>query len=407
MKKEVCKYESEVNITLDEFMKMYKAFPINFWYSLLYPILVISLLVCIICIVDKVGFGIYAIIEFFSMILLVVCYKLNYNKKIERYYYQQKENGNLKCNYSLKFYDEYLIKENELIKEKIYYSSILKIVETNENFYLRYLNKIIVIVKEKEQLELYEFLRNLDLNNYAYKKIKTNNKVNVKNEKILWIIFIITLLSLNFAMISHSFLCEYLKIPLELDNKYMWIFYLWLPVPFISIYWGIKYKDLKNTIIGIIISLFLIIYGSFWTFPTYEVSYNEINKYKNVLNINLPSDGMMFSHSYDLYFNSNMKNVSYNKVYFEGDEENFNDFEKQISTNQYWSLKEDILTMFDLFKPLSPDEKNDKYYLFYNETLDEYNTLLNESGLYHMIIFSYSFEDKMMEIIDCDFAYIE
>ena len=111
------------------------------------------------------------------------------------------------------------------------------------------------------------------------KTIKQNEIKNYKFKKILMIIlFIITIASLWLSMLCmllfHSNANSFAYV------QYTWIFWLWLPVPALSIILGFKFKKQglkckKNIIGGFIIASLLLLYGSFW------LPFREINDFTN------------------------------------------------------------------------------------------------------------------------------
>lgn len=403
MGREEYKYVINTNVTLEEYQKMYKAFPINYWFNILFSTIITSLVLSVICLIDKVGVFIYIILDLIAIIFIFIYYKLNSNKIVKNIYDCFSKNKSLPKEYALKFYDNYLIKESENIKEKIYYLNIDKIIETNSNFYLRLSNRVLIITKINDNLEILDFIRNLNKSIYINKS-KTSHFNNILNLKILMLaLFIITLLSFPIASCLHDFFNQCFNIPVGAEIRTMWIFWLLLPIPITSFVLGNKYKYKKNIVVGIVMSLLLTIYGFFCFFPNNEVPYNSIDEYQNIINISLPNDGTYIKQEFDWYFN--MKDVINNHISFGGIEDGFVAFEKGIKNNTYWILGENLSKSFELFISDENGIDDNFYYLIFNETLNQYNTLLENKGTYHMYVASYDINHKVLEIIEGDFSY--
>ena len=110
-----------------------------------------------------------------------------------------------------------------------------------------------------------------------------------KIEQFMLIIFIFTLLSVPGAV---YFIKAY---NIDLPNT-MWGFWVWLPIPIISIILGYHYRKLgfnctKNIISGFVVSIMLFIYGFCCFLSPIPEDYNTIDLYKDIIDIELPKKG--------------------------------------------------------------------------------------------------------------------
>lgn len=165
------------------------------------------------------------------------------------------------------FYEDYMIKKSKNKRMRINYENIIKVIETNTNFYLKDSKFIVILQKEKCSENLIIFIKKKFKNNLVDKSSKQKqrnkkeyNEKNVKRGMIA--LFILSLLSMFGAL--------YTNILVSKDNilKNMWVFWLWLPIPVASIVLGFIFikkniKCIKNIVAGFIVSFLLLIYGCF------------------------------------------------------------------------------------------------------------------------------------------------
>lgn len=125
-------------------------------------------------------------------------------------------------------------------------------------------------------------------------------KQNRRIKGLLLALFIMSLLSVIFALISTAITLNFLPLP-EYDLtmvEYAWIFYLFIPIPLGSTVLGIvfyakKYKCLKNIIAGVIMTAVLTLYGSFYVLIGEKVyhDFEFVQEIESVLPIDLPDSG--------------------------------------------------------------------------------------------------------------------
>lgn len=247
------------------------------------------------------------------------------------------------------------------------------------------------------------------------KTIKQNEIKNYKFKKILMIIlFIITIASLWLAMgcmlLFHTTATNGFAF---VQNT--WVFWLWLPVPVLSIILGFKFKKQglkckKNIIGGFIIAPLLLLYGSFWlTFKDLndftnsifvitqsnfnnEIKYYEVNDNKNIRVVDefqsqaneFYTDDSCFDHTVEI------NKLNFEKCEFEDKNKNIvetNELFKNILTN-ISKVEESWVSEVKILKT------NEKYFvmtrlnvnLWTPYVLYEYN--VNNNELKHIYTFS-------------------
>lgn len=246
------------------------------------------------------------------------------------------------------------------------------------------------------------------------KTIKQNEIKNYKFKKILMIIlFIITIASLWLAMgcmlLFHTTTNGFAFV------QNTWVFWLWLPVPVLSIILGFKFKKQglkckKNIIGGFIIAPLLLLYGSFWlTFKDLndftnsifvitqsnfnnEIKYYEVNDNKNIRVVDefqsqvdeIYTDDSCFDHTVEI------NKLNFEKCEFEDKNKNIvetNELFKNILTN-ISKVEESWVSEVKILKT------NEKYFvmtrlnvnLWTPYVLYEYN--VNNNELKHIYTFS-------------------
>ncbi len=314
----------------------------------------------------------------------------------------------------LEFYDTYFIRKSEKETLTINYSEISKFVETDTNFYLEYplKNIIIIIQKNNCSLELKNFLREIfkDHSHYAEEKHsdakKKHNSKYIQNGMI--ILFIITIAC--FLVAAYSFaLMNKLIFPNSFSFiKNAWIFWCFLPIPILSIILGFKYKKAgyqctKNIVGGFIISIFLLIYGSFCLFPTFSVDYSEIDTYRDAVDANLPSNGELEIQKLGTYLDEDKTEYTIVRVFY--DKEDVTELFNSIKNNNHWILSTKLKSELKIFIPITFQSSTDTYYSIYNSTTNEYNILPNNSGDYEIYVTKYDNFNKYLEIHKFKYTY--
>lgn len=302
------------------------------------------------------------------------------------------------------------------LKSRQFYNIIEQILNLNLSFQICALkNESNIITKEKFNEKLYIISLyssgklNIDFfsNKFDEKMIKSNmdiiiKRINMrenKRKKIqdkLFILFIINIIVFFIAgdiisMISYNTEC-------------MWMMWLWLPIPILSIILGFKYRKMKikcqkNIISGFIIAFLLLLFGAFtFIFPTED--YQKILKIENIINIDLPNEGI---YTITKWNDESLKCNILHEVYFE--DKGY--LEKELKKSNTWILKDNITSNLETFiSPLLVCKENEKcYYSIYFEELKEYNIIPDKKETYHIYAMMYNQENNSLKISEYDYEY--
>lgn len=309
------------------------------------------------------------------------------------------------------FFDNYLIKESDNVEIRLNYKQVKKIIETENNFYIYGNNVAVIINKEECKEEDEEFLRNINSKIYYKKnKLKENkDEVNPKdNTFLLNLLLYITIFSFFGAVLTISAIAK--DIPSSLITEKMWVFWLWLPLPILSIIIGHRLKNknkkAKNNIIsGYIISILLIVFGSFCVvMPVGRVAYNKIRPYEEILKVDIPKDGNYIQQRYGTYFDLDKKNVTVTEAFFK-DSLKLKEFEQNIVKGQNWINFKTIQSELEPWIPYQMIHRECKkcYITIYNEGTQEYNTVIETKENYKMHVALYNLEQHHLEINTYEF----
>ena len=418
-KQEKCLYECDENeIDKVVYKELAKYFP-RFYLAYVIYGTIFNLIISAIIAISTRDLSTTLITLLIIQISVLIYSKVNLPHLLEKEINSNIKKGIIESNTHKVFYDDYFTKENNNKIIKVYYNEISKAIETETSFYLYVskLNIVIFIQKSFCSLELINFIRDKinDLENHlgessGFKGAKKyHNPKFIKNFMI--ILFIMTLFSIYGAECS-----------LELINKInpqygfnfvknYWVFWLWLPLPILSIVLGYKYKRAgfkctKNIVGGFIIFFILFMVGLNGIISTnYNEDYSNINDYINIINASVPSSGELQIINFDNYFNDDISNYSIINVYYA--KQDINDLYNSIVSSDTWILSTELKSELKILYPQLSKIRDDTYYSIYNKTTNEYNTLPNESGKYEIYSMYFSKELKQLTIEKYIYNYIK
>ena len=411
-KKNRCLYKCESITDGYEYSKMVKYFPKRvYWVYIKLGTLLNFVITGFISLLFKnwiISLIFFVLLE----IYIFIYYKTCLESVTERFQNNRIKKGMAEASGENEFYEDYIIISDKKSSVTINYSEISRCVETDTNFYFEYPNKniIIIIQKNKCDLELINFIRskfkNLENNLGDSSNFKgVDNFKNTDNtlsiSYFMTFLFILTIGSLWGALWSYSLIDE--LNPQHAFNflKNTWIFWCWLPIPITSIVLGYKYKNkgincTKNIVGGFIICFLLLVYGSFCLMPTFSEDYSKINDYKNYIDANIPSSGELEIHYWGNYFDDDKKEYSIINVYY--DKEDVSNLVSSIENSKNWILSTKIKSELKILLPSEFRAKEDLYYSVYNKTSNEYNVIPEESGTYEIYAMSYDKNKKELII---------
>ena len=405
-------YKTETNVTLDEFKKGFKIIPKNYWLLVMHSMFLWTVIFTIWTIIDHADFIFLIIAEIIGFILMAVIHKFTIDDKAKKIYIKLSKDKTRDNSYTLCFYKDELEKISEHLSEKINYQNIKNVIETDTNFYLYLGDRIIIVEKCNCDLELINFIREIDSQKYV-NKIGID-KVNKKNNRkiikfFLDVLFTITILTIFFAINSVDLVSNYLNTPLAVSMQLnMWVLWLWLPIPILSIIFGFKYHKRefdcsKNIVAGVFVVIVLLLFGS-TSLLTKQLPYDNVKKYEDIVDVTLPDNATFTSGRYDNYRGSKIiSEVKFNQIHFNGDEKNFDIFEDELINNEKWIKGSDLDDSFEIFIDSQNKINKNDYYLIYNVSTSEYNTIPKEEGIYQIYLMTYYKSLKTLNILEFNF----
>lgn len=404
-------YETDVNINLDEYQKLSKINPYSKLRKKTNIIgLIFVIFLTIINLFDSSNSLIIILFCDFFLIFLFVMIPIIFNDKIiEKRFNKLKKINAIDLTYKLSFYDDSIEMAGQHSNLKVKYKDIQKIIETNDNFYL-FINQYQVIVVQKlncsENLSL--FIRKINDKIYQ-NKVNNNKSFKSKNiiKIILLILFILNIISIYLGIFTWQYIVKEKNIPLFLSYRYLFTFWIWLPFPILSIILGNKYKKIvkckKNIISGWIVLIIFILLGLIGVLNiTNEVAYEEIFKYENIIDVDIPNKGIYVRDDITVDNEKLIKNY----VKFKNKNEILK-FENSLKKSENWNLKQNINSTLRILIPndMVCELGSECYYLIYIEEVDKYNTLPDEKGSYHVYTMMYNFKTTSLQIDDYIYKY--
>ncbi len=237
----------------------------------------------------------------------------------------------------------------------------------------------------------------------------TKNNKEKKIKLLMCLLFILTIFSFFGAFVLWGIISER---PENTGGFFFtsttFVCWLWLPIPILSIILGYKYKKMgikctRNIVSGYIISVLLILYGSFCLINFSDSKdYSEINSYKEIINASLPSNGKLELFKWD--YNSDDNKTNCKTIYINYSNEDTEKLEENIKLNDTWVLSIEIE---EKLKFLVSDYITGKniYFSIYNKTLNEYNSLPISSGNYKIYTMMYDASKKLLQIDEFNYNY--
>ncbi len=222
------------------------------------------------------------------------------------------------------------------------------------------------------------------------------------------LLFLFSIFSLFGALFGVEIANEFYPSPVE----NMWVFLLFLPIPVASIVFGFylkkkrqKYK--KNVIVGFIMAALLAIYGSFGFLLSDVYSHDDapVLRVEEALGIDIPEYTQINTQDWTkgTQYVARGTVISTSDVYF--DDAAVAEFESKLGDDPKWidRIPSDLVGITSTFC----DSGGDDYYIIYNKTTKEYNTLPAESGTYEFINVLYSVKDNSMTLVEYTIEYVK
>ena len=306
----------------------------------------------------------------------------------------------ISSNYELLFYEDYFMYASD---EEIKYSydDFTEVIETDTDFYLTNDNVVIYLPKRDMDYKFIGFIRksfsNIDNRIGEDIGIKEIGKFHDSKimTKVLLILFIINIVSVFLAFGTWGLVVKYLNIDGLLINTYRWVALFYLPIPIVTtilgwIYYKRGHSSLKNVIGGAIVFFTILGFGvsafkENRILLEFQKEMGYLNNYKDIIQIpGLPKDGVLYYIEDTECYVSESGNVPCSQLMtiFE----DYEKFEKYLFESKYWLLDKDVPSEFSLF---IMDNDLKSYYSIYNQTLNEYNKITTEKGIYKYYVMEY------------------
>lgn len=409
-------YRYEGIVDAEEYKKLLRSFPKKFFWKLFaLGTLILVVSACILFIFE----GKY--LEYLLIFLMLdLCYllflKFRQDAIAEKIYNSSTKKRFFDSNQIIEFYQDFLIRKGNTLSLTIQYCDIVQCVETETNFYLEIAQKNHFVIIQKNRCEegLIQFIRNT-LENRTKVQFERRKSTGVQKHYnygririFMIILFILTILSFFAAAKLDSYLT-----PEGMDFfKNMWIFWCWLPVPVLSIVLGFKYRKIgipcvKNIVAGFIVTLLLIVFGSFCLLPTPDLSdlmmEAESVEYSQIIGMELPKPlGVTSEEVWNPLSKDKTELASARFLYANKDSEELVHF---IKNSDRWMKGNNINDDLKLMLPEKFSLDENTYVLIYNQTNGAYNTQPNSDGTYKLYVMKYDMSINSLEIHQLDYEY--
>lgn len=268
----------------------------------------------------------------------------------------------------------------------------------------------------------------LNSNSYLHFFFYKGKKFKQKNTNALSItsnIFFV----LSFLTIFAGIICTAaMSASNNLYYENMWVFFLFLPIPIVSIILGVlklkrREKGTNNIVAGLIMAFLLIIYGSFSFIyeepetvvrPTVDIEIDEdeevtaffdyISEIEKTVKIDLPDSAVITDISV-LGGNESSWNEDqyYAVITLKISDYDAQKFEKDQMKFEFWTaqLRDD----YDQLLPSRYRGTDADYYLLYNTTYGTYNTIPTVDGKYRFWYLCYYTDENCFKAIDYTISY--
>lgn len=144
-------------------------------------------------------------------------------------------------------------------------------------------------------------------------------------------------------------------------------------------------------------------YGAFCFFPTFEQDYSKIDDYKNIIDAELPSSGVLEIMEDMTTIEQDKTEYTIINVYY--DKQDVNDLTDSIENSNNWILGKEIKSELKILIPSIIYADEYSYYSIYNKTLNEYNKIPNNEGNYEIYAMKYDKDYKTLAIHKFKYSY--
>ena len=258
------------------------------------------------------------------------------------------------------FYEDFFVVistyKDETSKLVVKYTDLIVKKQDKDYFYLSFLNKFVAIEK-KSCIE-------------HQMKLKSLIAIKKDADKIKYLITIFSFLSIASIFIS-VIIASILSMNSPLPTfpytmtEYLWIMFLFVPIPIVSLILGIKHNSKSTVIIAIIGVVGLVIYGSMYFINGNKVShdYSYVQKIEEITKIDLPEGYVSIENTEE-----------YTLAMLKVNEDESSKFLNSIKTSYIWNSNQSFIPVNALDTYSISMTTDYDYFAVYNQTTDKYNT---------------------------------
>ncbi len=239
------------------------------------------------------------------------------------------------------------------------------------------------------------------LYNFIYKD-PTLKVVRKTKKTLLSVLTIILSIASVFAVvIIDSVRSDYFE---QLTSENLWISFLFLPVPILSVLYGIYqqkkgYRNIRNVVVGVCVFLALAVMGasSFLSSTEYYSDFSLLLNWEERLDMDFPDRGDILTAYPDYLLDSGVEGCN-EKTTVRFEEKDRVAFSDKVAGSERWLTEypENLLPCF-----LNGDyDYNFDYHMLVNLDTGEVNTLPEKSGMYRFAYVKYMDADGILEIED-------
>lgn len=395
----------ESEIDAEEYGEMITYFSFVFWRYMIFVSPFLFLVVVFIGLVTKISLSYVFCLCIVAEMILAAFIKLELKSIGKKSFLKSRKGKETRIVYQTEFYETYFVRQSENITRKMAYDEVRKAVETATHFYLESEGILYIIQKEKCTQDTIVFIRKM-FHNKLINRTKNEMEIKPAFQILSGVLVALTFLSLLGAMATLFWVSKDTANALFIKN--IWVFWLWIPIPLLSMAFGIKYgrKTMVNRVTGAIMAGVLFVFGCLCFLPNMEPEYETIFRYQTIASVPLPENGELTEFTSETYFSENIMNMTKTDAYFEKEEAK--EFGRMVEENEMW-ISDDELRKTDLFVrlPMPLMSWEDVSYLIYNETTGEYNCLPETDGQYKMCVMMYNVSEGHLEINEYDYTYIQ
>lgn len=299
---------------------------------------------------------------------------------------------------TVKFFQDYFgvesTSDNTDSKATVRYTEIKKVLDLEKCILIYYGSAVVPI--EKNQFNInYDLILKL-LN------VSSNNSETPQNKKInalLLTMFVLSLLSIVMALAAVAISLSLSPLPdfPQAMSEFMWIFFIFIPLPLASVVLGIvfyakKYKCKKNIIAGTIMCAMLSIYGSFaFAFNTVMHDFEYVHELEQTITIDLPDSGYI-----SRVINKDSTTKSFAMIKFDNSNEIFD-----IVSND-WRFAENMNSIpsnfIDIYSTTITSYYN--YFMLFDVTSNKANVIPDRQSEHRFIFLAYHIDKNILFVLD-------